>query len=50
MDLAQQALQLMESFFQDFRIFKLTTVFKIIVVLGLRKWGGGGICADQHVF
>ena len=29
---------------------ELTTIFLIIVALGLCMWGGGGICADQHTF
>ena len=53
MDLTRQALQTEGIFFQISELFsnKLATFFKIIKkMLGLCMRGGGGICADQHVF
>ena len=40
---------LMESFLQMSELFfELTKKNKMIVLLGLCKQGGGGICVDQH--
>ena len=51
MDSSQKALQTWKAFFPiSESFFELTTIFKIIVVLGLCMRGGGGICADQHAF
>ena len=47
-DLARQALQAHENLQISEYFFELTTIFKILVALGLCMQGGEGICADQH--